>query len=405
MPLYVQQPGARVGRKGDLLVSTAENEPDREVPIGEVSELVLSGPVSLSPSALHALVPEETPIAWMSSGFWFMVTTGGRGPRSVHAREAQYAVRGDAFRRLLFARDLVRAKLRNQRTILRRNWRATEAERDHAAETLKRLAERTAKVASLPKLLGVEGEGAVVYFPAFPSLFTDKVAGLPEFGFDWRSRRPPADPVNACLSLCYSLLARTCATALEIAGLDPWAGLYHADRPGRPALVPDLMEPQRPIPADSTVLMGLNNGELSPGGALLHSDLRHRRPETGAAGIQGDGGIWPLTSAFGFPMPPAPTPAGGLGRPAGRPDQAVGGSCPDHGHRSGRNSGFADREPWPSIRHDPTRSDRGVSIVGDAILEARRPFCEGSGTHENADTARICQVVVRTRLFDIVKNE
>lgn len=44
-------------------------------------------------------------------------------------------------------------------------------------------------------------------------------------------------------------------------------------------------------------------------------------------------------------------------------------------------------------------------MVGDAILEVRRPFCEGSGTHENAGTARICQVVVRTRFFDIVKNE
>lgn len=264
LPLYVQQPGARVGKKGDLLIISAENEPDREVLLGEVSELVLAGPVSLSTPALHALVREEIPIAWMSSGFWFIATTGARGPRSAHVREAQYAARSDAFRRLLFARDLVRAKLRNQRTILRRNWRATEAEREHAAETLKRLADRAAKTAGLPELLGVEGEGAAVYFRALPSLFTDKVAELPAFSFERRSRRPPADPVNACLSLCYALLTRACATALEIAGLDPWAGLYHADRPGRPALALDFMEPLRPILADSTVLTALNNGELSP---------------------------------------------------------------------------------------------------------------------------------------------
>jgi CRISPR-associated exonuclease Cas4/CRISPR-associated protein Cas1 len=264
LPLYVQQPGARVGKKGDLLVISAENEPDREVPVGEVSELVLVGPVSLSTPALHALVKEEIPIAWMSSGFWFIATTGARGPRSAHVREGQYAARADAFRRLLFARDLVRAKLRNQRTILRRNWRGTEAEREHAAETLKRLADRTAKAAGLPELLGVEGEGAAVYFRALPALFTDKVAALPAFSFERRSRRPPADPVNACLSLCYALLTRACATALEIAGLDPWAGLYHADRPGRPALALDFMEPLRPILADSAVLTALNNGELTP---------------------------------------------------------------------------------------------------------------------------------------------
>ena len=264
LPLYVQQPGARVGKKGDLLVISIENEPDREVPVGEESELVLAGPVSLSTPALHALVKEEIPIAWMSSGFWFIATTGARGPRSAHAREGQYAARADAFRRLLFARDLVRAKLRNQRTIMRRNWRGNEAEREHATETLKRLADRATKAAGLPELLGVEGEGAAVYFRALPALFTDRVATLPAFSFERRSRRPPADPVNACLSLCYALLTRTCATALEIAGLDPWAGLYHADRPGRPALALDFMEPLRPILADSTVLTALNNGELAP---------------------------------------------------------------------------------------------------------------------------------------------
>ena len=113
----------------------------------------------------------------------------------------------------------------------------------------------------------MEGEGAAVYFRALPALFTDKVADLPAFSFERRARRLPADPVNACLSLCYALLTRACATALEIAGLDPWAGLYHADRPGRLslALALDFMEPLRPILADSTVLTALNNGELAPG--------------------------------------------------------------------------------------------------------------------------------------------
>ena len=59
--------------------------------MGKVSELVLAGPVSLSTPALHALVREEIPIAWMSSGFWFVAITGARGPRSAHVREGQYA--------------------------------------------------------------------------------------------------------------------------------------------------------------------------------------------------------------------------------------------------------------------------------------------------------------------------
>src|SRR5690606_21694529 len=71
---------------------------------------------------------------------------------------------------------------------------------------------------------------------------------------------------NACLSLSYALLTRTLAAALGAVGLDPWKGLYHVERPGRPALALDMMEPFRPIIADSVVLMALNNGEVDAGG-------------------------------------------------------------------------------------------------------------------------------------------
>ena len=94
---------------------------------------------------------------------------------------------------------------------------------------------------------------------------TGRAVGLPAFAFDRRSRRPPADPVNACLSLAYALLTRAVATTLETAGLDPWAGFFHSDRPGRPALALDLMEPLRPVLADSAVLTTINQGELRAG--------------------------------------------------------------------------------------------------------------------------------------------
>ena len=77
-----------------------------------------------------------------------------------------------------------------------------------------------------------------------------------------RSRRPPAGPLNACFSLCYALLTRVWANVLEIAGLDPWVGLYHVERPGRHSLALDMMEPFRPILANSAVLMAVNNGEV-----------------------------------------------------------------------------------------------------------------------------------------------
>jgi CRISPR-associated endonuclease Cas1/CRISPR-associated protein Cas4 len=279
LPLYVQQPGARIGKEGEVLVvkSPVERAPEQErdehhrdretesrIAIGDVSELVLAGPVNLSTPALHALMRAEVPVAWMTSGFWFLGTTGGRGPRSSGARAAQYRLREDAGRRLAFARSLVEAKLTHQRTLLRRNWRAAEDGREPVMGRLRQLVARLPQARDIGELMGMEGEGAALYFRAWPGLLNEKAAALPAFAFDRRSRRPPADPVNACLSLCYALLARTVATALEVAGLDPWAGLYHVDRPGRPSLALDMMEPLRPILADSAVLTAINQGELTP---------------------------------------------------------------------------------------------------------------------------------------------
>lgn len=264
MPLYIQQPGARVGKSGDRLTVKVEDEAPQKIAFDDVSELVLAGPVSLTTPALHELLRRDVPVAWMSSGFWFLGATGGQGPKSAETRSAQYARIAEPRARLAFARGLVAAKIRNQRTILRRNWRGAAAERAAPLDRLKQLAEKAPHIARLDALLGLEGEAAAIYFRAFPQLFTETAAALPAFAFTQRNRRPPADPVNACLSLAYALLARRCHAVLTIAGLDPWAGLYHVAKPGRPALALDLMEPLRPIIADSVALTAINNGEIKP---------------------------------------------------------------------------------------------------------------------------------------------
>ena len=264
LPLYVQQPGARVTKRDFTLAIQVEGEADVIVPLDEVSELVIAGPVSLTTPTVNELLRRDIPIAWMSSGFWFLGSTGQQGPRSAAVRTAQYALAADPARRLAFAKALTAAKIRNQRTLLRRNWRGADGERGPVLDRLAILAQRTPRAEDASRLLGMEGEAAALYFRAFPRLFTEAVSALPTFAFERRNRRPPADPVNACLSLAYALLTRTFGAALTAVGLDPWKGLHHVERPGRPALALDLIEPYRPILADSAVLTALNNGELGP---------------------------------------------------------------------------------------------------------------------------------------------
>lgn len=79
-----------------------------------------------------------------------------------------------------------------------------------------------------------------------------------------RNRRPPTDPVNALLSYSYAILTRAWSITLSGVGFDPYRGFYHQPRYGRPALSPGLMEPFRPLIADSAVIQSINNGEVRP---------------------------------------------------------------------------------------------------------------------------------------------
>src|SRR5204862_4767255 len=141
LPLYVQEPGARITKEGEVLcVETAAGK--TEVAIGDVSELVLHGPVSLTTPALGALLREEIPVTYASSGGWVLGHTVSTGHRNVAIRIAQSRAAFDERRALAFARTLVAAKIRNSRVFLRRNFKAgDEACRDDAIEALARLAD------------------------------------------------------------------------------------------------------------------------------------------------------------------------------------------------------------------------------------------------------------------------
>jgi CRISPR-associated exonuclease Cas4/CRISPR-associated protein Cas1 len=266
LPLYVQEAGARIGKSGEVLVIEAQAG-KTEVAVGDVSELVLLGPVTLTTPALGALLREEIPVTWASSGGWVLGHTVSTGHKNVSVRIAQYRTAFDERRCLALARSLVAAKIRNSRVFLRRNFKAgDEAARDAALEALARLADRAGYAPSTGELLGIEGEAAARYFALFGTLLGDPARDFPAFGFDKRTRRPPADPVNAMLSLAYAMLARTWLNVLSAVGFDAYLGFYHKPRFGRPALALDMMEPFRPILADSTVIQVINNGEVKADG-------------------------------------------------------------------------------------------------------------------------------------------
>lgn len=260
LPLYVQAPRARIGKQAETLKIEIEDETPVTARLIDVSQLVLLGNVGLTTPALHELMRREIPVSWHSYGGWFLGHTTGTGHRNVELRTAQYRASFDPAQCLALARGLVAAKLKNGRTLLRRNWRDGEAPAA-LLDDLKRQADHAARARGLPELLGIEGSGAAVYFRHLAGALK-RGDGEPAFDFEARSRRPPTDPVNALLSFAYALLTRTFTITLSAVGLDPYRGFYHQPRYGRPALALDLMEPFRPLLADSAVIQAINNGEV-----------------------------------------------------------------------------------------------------------------------------------------------
>lgn len=266
LPLHIQTPGARLRKAGARLVVETKKE-TVEVPMISVSQVALYGPVSVTTPALHALMRAEIPVSWHSTGGWFLGHTVGTGAGNVTVREAQYRAAFSKRSRLAFAKSLVEAKVKNSRTLLRRNWRKDrgQAEKEDTLVALKRIIKRIAHAKDVQYLLGLEGEAAAIYFGNFENMLAPTSPdNLRSFSFTTRNRRPPTDPVNAMLSWVYALLVRQFSSTLSSTGLDPYLGLYHRPRHNRPALALDLMEPFRSIVADSCVILVVNNGEIKP---------------------------------------------------------------------------------------------------------------------------------------------
>ncbi len=283
LPLYVQARGAKVNKKGETLEVTVEDEKVQTVRLIDISQLVLMGQIYVTTPTLHELMSREIPISWHSFGGWFLGHTVGVGHKNVEIRTAQYRTSFDPHACLRIAKGLVVAKIQNQKTLLRRNWKQDAVPED-LLDGFQADVRRAQRAADLSELLGAEGQAAARYFGSFASMLSRGEDGVSlVFDFQTRNRRPPTDPVNALLSYAYSLLVRTWTVALTAVGFDCYRGFFHQPRYGRPALSLDMMEPFRPLVADSSVIQAINNGEVRPsdflsvaGSVALTDDGRKR---------------------------------------------------------------------------------------------------------------------------------
>lgn len=252
--LYVTEQGAIVRKSGDRFLVEKEDRIVLDVPYHKLEAVLLFGNVQITTQAMGEMLEKAVPVSLLTRTGRFLGSLTPPHGKDVLLRKAQYALEADEARSFEMSRLVLKAKLGNAASVLR-----VYGERARAVETvagtcelLEKLRVRLDECTDLASALGIEGTAAREYFPAVMRFNRSDLV------WKGRAKHPPPDPINALLSLVYTLLLHEMASLTEALGLDPYLGFLHEPDFGRPSLALDLLEPLRHPVADRFVLTEIN---------------------------------------------------------------------------------------------------------------------------------------------------
>ncbi len=262
--LHIVAHGTAVGISGDSIVVKPREGPDVKHPARGIDTLLLHGFTQISTQAIRKCVEYGIGVHWLSvSGNHTasLVPTAGQVQRRI--RQYQALTAEDTCLRL--ARQLAAAKVEGQYRYLMRASRGSEEARSEIQKSLNGIQPLLADIpdtSDRDSLRGLEGSAAVHYFAALRKLLGPQVHD--DLRSDSRSRRPPQDRFNACLSYGYGLLHTAVMRAILASGLEPALGFFHTPRSAAYPLVLDLMELFRVTLWDMPLVGSMNRGQWDP---------------------------------------------------------------------------------------------------------------------------------------------
>jgi CRISPR-associated protein Cas1 len=244
--LYIDRNHLRLRLERETLVIEGDQTPARAIPLSLLRRVVVQATISVSTALLAELGARDVSFVVINRrNARAMARLAGPCGQDAARRLAQYQRALDPAWSLRWSARLLTAKLRAQRRFLA-EAAARRAELRHpmtvALQTVDDALQQIQQgnTPGLDHLMGLEGAAAAACFRAYSCLFP------PSLGYHGRNRRPPRDPVNACLSLAYTLCHHEAVARIHEAGLDPFIGFLHAPAHGRESLACDLVEPLRP---------------------------------------------------------------------------------------------------------------------------------------------------------------
>jgi CRISPR-associated protein Cas1 len=244
--LVIDRSNVEVKSDGAALAVYEAGERRGSVPLKLLDRVVLQGTIRLDTGVLTRLAEAGVPTVLLGGrSSRRMATLFGPAHRDASVRLAQLQSALDPAWCDAWSRRLVLAKTRGQLKVLRSALAGRPDARKPLFDAIETATAVLRSIADTPELAtasarGLEGACAAAYFRGYTALFPESL------GFNGRNRRPPRDPVNAALSLVYTLLHFDAVRASHMAGLDPLIGFYHRPAHGRESLASDLIEPLRP---------------------------------------------------------------------------------------------------------------------------------------------------------------
>jgi CRISPR-associated protein Cas1 len=261
--VYVREQGAVLRKRGERLVVTKEDKELETIHLVDLDQVALVGNIQLTSPAAAVLLERAVDVVFFSPYFKYRGRLVGVGSKHAALRVAQLRVMSDEGALLPVARRIVFGKVTNQRVVLQRQ--AGVRGDGPAGATLRTaiagiaaMRAAGAGAGSLDSLRGYEGKAGAYYFGALRALLD------PRWEFAGRAYHPPPDPINAALSFGYALLLKDATAAVQLVGLEPYLGFFHAIEYGRPSLALDVMEEFRPLLVDPLVLALVHDGALTP---------------------------------------------------------------------------------------------------------------------------------------------
>ena len=277
--LIIDRKHSRVYQERGVLKVEIDGEKPRSIPISQIERVVVSSDIQLQSRLLSVLASQNIGLVVINprrpdeSGVLI-----GNGHGDAERRIRQFRASEDDAFCTRFARELVKHKVSGQKALLeqKRDQRPEHRKRlSDAIDTLNRASTRLSNdPLNVNSIRGIEGAGAAAYFQGYSALFPLSMH------FNHRNRRPPRDPVNALLSLSYTLGHSLGVYLLQRRGFETLIGFYHRASYSRPSLSSDIIEPVRPT-IDEWVLEMVNSQQLraehfrnSNGGCLLDKSGR-----------------------------------------------------------------------------------------------------------------------------------